>query len=306
VDIFFDEYVADQSEHLRVDACQYTDVAWEAAQYRGQTVGLPISGETVGLYYNEAIVDEPPETLAEMQAVMDEYQDPDSDRYGLEIHLDPYYVSGFAQAYGGEIYDEEADELGLRSDAVERGLRVFFEELGPYAVISDYKTPEPFDNGNVAFAIDGPWRLFTLSESDVEWGMTTFPTLPDGGEMRPYVGVELLVFSARVAEDPTDGAVARQFAEWYTTNTDRLRRLAETARYAPVLAELVGDSALPEPMRVFSEQCKRGYPMPTGPKMDKVWGPFGDILEPIYEDEMALTAALETAEERIREEWSRE
>ena len=297
------EFVADQATELRVDPCQYIDVAWDATQFQGKTVGLPVSAQTVGLYYNEAIVDEPPETLTEMQAVMDRYHDPDKGQYGLVMSLNPYFVSGFAQAYGGDIYDEEADELGLTSDAVERGFRVFFEEVAPYAV-SPHEDDVEFREGNVAFAIDGPWRLSVLVDSDIEWGVTTLPALPDGGEMRPYMGVKLLYFSKRVVEDPQQGMVARQFAEWYTTNEARLRELVETdAEWVPVYTELVDDPSLPEPTRVFSEQCKRGYPMPANEKMMQVWGPVDDVLRPVREDEQALTEALETAEERIREEW---
>ena len=298
--------VVDQSEALRVDSCQYTDAAWAAAQFQGKTVGLPFAAETVALYYHENLVDAPPETFAEMQSVMDEFHDPENSRYGLEIPPGPYHASGFAQAYGGEIYDGEADELGLTSDGVERGLRVFFEEVAPYMPRQggEYEDIGRFETGDAAFTIDGPWRLEDLEDSDVEWGVTTLPTLPDGGEMRPYMGVKLLYFSTRVVEDLGDGAVAREFAEWYTTDTDRLRRLAETARYAPVHAELVGDPDLPEPMRVFSEQCERGYPMPTNPKMDQVWGPFGDSLQRVHTDEAGLTEALRTAEKRIREQWA--
>jgi arabinogalactan oligomer/maltooligosaccharide transport system substrate-binding protein len=257
----------------------------------------------VALYYNEDIVEEPPETLAEMQTLMDEYHHPADDQYGLSISLTPYHLSGFAQAYGGEMYDGEADELGLTSDAVERGLRVFFEELAPYAVFPNEDNVW-FWEGNVAFAISGPWELSTLEDSDIEWGVTTLPALPDGGVMQPYMGVELLFFSKRVLEDPTDGTAARQFAEWYTTNPSRLRRLATDTDSVPVHTELVGDAALPEPIQVFSEQCTRGYPMPANPKMDHVWGPVGDALESVSDDEMALTEALATAEEQIRERWA--
>ena len=302
----FDDYVADQGDELRVDPCQYTDPAWNAAQYRGQTIGLPVAAETVALYYNEAIVDEPPETLAEMQAVMADHHDPDNDQYGLGINIHPFPLSGFAQAYGGEMYDGEADELGLTSDAVERGFRVFFEELAEYAVesgASRWNVGE-FENGDVAFAIGGPWRLKFLPDTDIEWGVTTLPELPDGRVMRPYTGVELLYFSKRVAEDPTDGRAARQFAEWYTTNESRLRTLANEAQFVPVYSELVGDSTLADPMRVFSEQSEHGYAIPANPKMDDVWRPLGERLHSVYEGEMELAEALTTAEEQIRERWA--
>ena len=300
------EFVVDQADKLRVDPCQYTDPAWDAVQYQGHTIGLPVSAETVALYYNEAIVEDPPETLAEMQAVMADHHDPANDQYGLNIHLGPYHLSGFAQAYGGEIYDGETDELGLTSDAVERGFRVFFEELAPYTADPDNEYAEyyrAFENDNTAFAIDGPWRVESLSETDVEWGVTTLPALPDGGEMRPYMSVQMLYFSTRIDADPIEGQVARQFAEWYTTNESVLRRKANRARYVPVYAPLVGDSELPDLTRVFSEQCARGYPMPANMKMHQVWGPVGDLVEGLYEGETDLAEGLAAAEERIREEW---
>lgn len=301
------DYLVDRSDELRVDPCRYLDAAWAAANFEGRTVGLPFAGETVALAYNKAIVDEPPDTLAEMQTVMEASHDPEGGQYGFTMPLNPYYVTWLAQAYESVVYDGQTDTLGVASDGVERGLRILLEDLGPYMPDKPANDPqtEPFLDGNAAFTVDGSWQLSHWRAADVEVGVTTLPALPDGGTPRPYTGITLLYFGRRPNAYPENATAAREFAEWYTTSEERLLALTRETGAVPVLADLTGDQRLPPGVRAFSEQLRTGYPMPADRRMNHVWGPFGDAVVTAYTSEDPdLPALLSAAEDEIRQRWA--
>ncbi len=77
-DYYQREFVVDQSDELSVSLDQFTDAAASAVQFDDAVVGLPHSAETVTLIYNTDIVDEAPETIADMVSAMESYHDPNT------------------------------------------------------------------------------------------------------------------------------------------------------------------------------------------------------------------------------------
>jgi arabinogalactan oligomer/maltooligosaccharide transport system substrate-binding protein len=300
-------HLSDQRGQLDIGDCVLSQKALEIAAFDGIRFGMPWSAETVALFYNEDIVEEPPATLAEMTSIMDEYHEDGGETFGLGFPVNPYYVSGFAQAYGGEIYDGEADELGVDTDAVEKGLRVVTDDLKPYMPNDpeSYAQQSVFENGNAPFLIGGPWNIDDLEEQDVEFGVTTLPDLPDGGTPRPYAGYEILYFGAKMDTDPNAGA-ARNFARWFATDEQSMLEHADRGNYVPINTELRASGRLPGTIQAFADQLETADPIPQREEMDWVWGPFGDAVEDAFNGDGELRANLESAAEAIREEWEEE
>ena len=300
------EFLSDQSGNIRVDPCTYSETAWSASQYGDKVIGLPWAAETVALIYNKNLVDEPPETLEDMKAIMEEYHDPDAGSFGLGYPINPYYVSGFAQAYGEEIYNGEEDSLGVTSDGVKQGLRVILNDLKPYMPRDPGGGTQKsiFVNGNAPFTIDGPWQLPNFEDTDFDVGVTTLPDLPNGGTPRPYMGVKLFYFATKMDEEQGNGTAAREFSEWYTTSRRRILNLANNGGFVPVHSQLANDDRLPANVKGYAQQVSNGYPMPANPKMNQVWGPFGDAVTQAFNGNGNLDDLLATAEENIRNNWS--
>ena len=301
-----DGYLSDQSGNVDIPKCMITDSARRAARYRGKRIGVPWAAETVALFYNEDMVDSPPETLAEMKSVMSDYHDPENGKYGLGFPVDAFYVSGFAQAYGEDIYDGEADELGLNTDEVQKGLRVVMEDLKPYMPEGTSRGDQRpvFENGNAPFYIGGPWDLSALRDAKaVDLGVTTLPDLSDGGTPRPYMGVKLFYFASKMDTGASAGA-ARDFAEWFASNEQLLLEHANKGNFIPVHAGLVDDPAMPDSMAAFARQFEDAYPMPQNPKMDQVWNPFGDAVVQTFNGNGDLGENLAAAEAEIRADWA--
>ncbi|WP_435345813.1 extracellular solute-binding protein [Haloarchaeobius sp. HRN-SO-5] len=299
-------WVVDQSDSLRLDLSEYfTEVGAQAAQFDGAVVGLPYAAETVALVYNRDIVDQPPETVSEMQSIMDDYHAPSEGKYGLSYPVDPYFVSAWVHAFGGYYYDDQADELGLEDPATVEGLQYYMDNFAPYMPDSpDYGAQaDVFKQGRAPFAINGPWFLGGAADAGVDLGVTRLPTA-DGSDPAPYTGVKLLFFSKKMGTGSADAATAsREFAEWYTTNTDVLRTLAEEHSYIPVHRDLADSDDLPETVTGYAAAVQQGYAMPTNPRMQDVWGPVGDAITRVYNGQEGPEAAFSTAADEVRDNW---
>lgn len=298
-------FLADRSDQLSVDLGEFTDAAAEAIQFDGNVVGLPYAAETVTLVYNKDLVDEPPETVADMEAAMDEHHDPENNTYGLSYPFDPYFASAWGQAFGGYYFDPEKDPmLGLTQSETVEGFQFALDTFKPYMPKDpSYETQAaPFAEGNAAFAINGPWYLATLNEKGVDYGVTRLPT-PEGGEPRPYTGIQMWYFAKPMRNDDASTAAAQSFVEWYVTNEDMLTTAAEEQGSIPVLASLSGSDTLPEQVQAFSETVAQGVPMPTHPKMGKVWQPLTDALTKMFNGDAEVEQALQEAEETVRSNW---
>ncbi|MUV89674.1 extracellular solute-binding protein [Halapricum sp. CBA1109] len=299
------DFLSDQAGNIDLPDCVLPDKALELSRFDEELVGMPWAAQTVALFYNGDMVEEPPETLEEMTSIMEEHHEEDGETFGLGYPINPYYVSGFAQAYGEEVYDGEADELGIDTDAVEKGLRVIMDDLKPY--MPDDPGPgaqtSVFENGNAPFFISGPWEIPHLEEEGVEFGVTTLPDLPDGGTPRPYAGYNTLFFGTRMDDDPDGAGAARNYARWLATDEEILLEHANQENYVPIHTELRASGRLPETIQGFADQLETADPMPRREKMDHVWGPFGHAIEQTFNGYGELRDNLDSAAAEIRETW---
>lgn len=305
-DYFERGFLSDQSDQLDVSLDNFTDTAQAAATYDGNTIGLPFSAETVGLLYNKELVDEPPETLAEMTSIMEEYHDPANNQYGLGYPLNPYFMSAWAHAYGGFYFDPSADEpLGLSNEKTLQGFRTVIEDLFPYSPKDPEYGPQAaaFADGNAPFAINGPWYLGTIAEKGIDAGVAKLPA-PEGGSPEPYTGISLWYFTSQMDENEANAEAARSFAEWYTTNEDLHMDLAETHGFIPVLDSIADADGLPSKVQGFSEAVSQGRMTPADPRMNQVWTPLTNAFTNALNGDAELKPAMESAEEEIRSKWN--
>ena len=296
-------FLYDASDDVELDLDVYTAPAQEAVQFDGGLYGLPFASETVTLFYNEDMVDEPPETFDEMISVMDDYHDPEEGEYGLSYPVtDPYFVSGFLQAYGGDIFDEANLEVGLDADEVKQG-------LGQLEELFDYVPADPgyesqivaFADGLAPFAINGPWEIGNLADEIENLGVAELPTV-DGNHPRNYTGIQTIYFSAMLEDSGQDAVDAlTEFAEWYTTSEDVITHNADQHSYIPVLADVVEGNDLSPEVQAFAEQVDHGVPMPTHPDMDNVWDPLEEALTRVFNGDQSGDEALDQAAEEIRD-----
>ncbi|WP_435101053.1 extracellular solute-binding protein [Halarchaeum sp. P4] len=304
-DYYQRDFLADQSDKLSVSLDTFTDAAAQAVQFEGATVGLPISAETVALIYNKEYVDSPPSTVQEMVSIMEEHHAPSEGTYGLSYPLTPYFISAWAQAFGGYIFDVDKDPmLGISKPETVRGFKFVIDTFTPYMPSDTTYGPQAsvFSEGNAPFAINGPWYLATLREKNLDFGVTTLPK-PEGGNPNPYTGIQLWYFSKKMREETPATKAARAFIEWYATNTDLLMRIADAHGFIPVHKELAGSDDLPSVVKGFSQAAQQGTPMPTHPKVQAVWDPVKNAFNTVLNGNAEMEQSMKDAEQTIRSRW---
>ena len=297
------EFLYDATDDVDVSLDQYTGAARDAVQFDDAVHGLPFASETVTLYYNEDMVDEPPATMDEMVDIMEEFHDPANGEYGLSYPAtDPYFASGFLQVFGGNLYDEDALEVTVDSDECKQGLEAL-------ETLFDYIPGDPgyesqivvFADELAPFAINGPWELGNLGDEVENIGVTELPTV-DGHHPRSFSGIQMLYFSSMLADAEEDTLEAiTGFAEWYTTNEDIILNNAERHGFIPVLEAAVTDTELTDEVEAFAQQVDHGVPMPTHPDMDSVWEPVEEALTRVFNGDQDGDEALDQAADEIRD-----
>ncbi|SEP88303.1 extracellular solute-binding protein [Natrinema salaciae] len=294
----------DASDEFDVDLGEtYTEAAAQAVQWDGNVYGLPYAAETVGLMYNKEMVEEPPETVSEMVSIMEQY-DGDGE-YGLGYQGDAYHLSAYLQGFGGIIYDEDADELGVDSDALVEGLTFIRDNLYEHSPndIQEDANISVFENGNAPFVVTGPWNLGGFRDAGIDVGVAPLPT-PEGGEPTPYTGVQMWYLTSRLedADDDVHDAVLN-WAKWYTTTEDVVTTNAQDHAMIPVLDSVVGSDELGSDVDAFSQNVDMGMPMPASKKMDAVWEPLESAIDMVLSSGGDPQEELESAAEKIRDSW---
>ncbi len=294
--------LSDQADELRVDMETFSGDAPNAIEWNGNVVGLPHSAETTSLIYNAEMVDEPPETYDELEAIMEEYHDPENGTYGFTMPLEAYFVSGYAHAFGGYYYDEEEDSLGVANEETVEGLEFIIDQLYPY-MPSDpaYDTQvSTFSTGNAPFMINGPWALGNLG---IDYGVAGQPA-PEGGEPEPFTGISNIYFASAMDDDEERAAAFRSFAEWFVSHAGVQKRQADELGYIPVHTALADGEATSDDVSGFMTDLERGRAMPQGPKMDAVWAPFEEEFEEALNGNKSVQEAMDDADARIRDSWN--
>ncbi|WP_079474016.1 extracellular solute-binding protein [Marinococcus halophilus] len=298
------------AEDERLD--EYQEEAIQAMTYDGELYGIPSVTETYALLYNKEILEEPPETLKELEEAAEEHTDAGNDEYGFLMEAANFYFTyPFVTAYGGYVFKQNEDgtynteDIGLATDgAVEGGKMIgsWYEEgYIPQGITADVMNGL-FESGDVGAVVSGPWALRGYEEAigEENLGVATLPTTEDGEELTSFSGVKGWMVSNFVEED------RKYWAEelaLFMTNEESSEIYFETAGEVPTNTAVVESDLIQEDeyFAGFAEQTRYAEPMPNVPEMTQVWDPMADAHEYIAEG-AAAKEVLEEAEGQIKEE----
>ncbi len=184
-----DDYIG-RSDIVNPD--DYVEAFKTFVTYEDSMYGMPIDGETTGLFYRtdlfeQAGIDGPPQTWDEMEADAEALTQPDKNQYGIAMFASEaaYYWYPFLFQAGGDLLTEDGQDIAFDSDEG-RTAADYYVNLAQYAP-PDYLNSNSYDGrtafieGQVGMYIAGAWFAGTLSSEapqiDGKW--TTAP-LPDG------------------------------------------------------------------------------------------------------------------------------
>lgn len=291
----------------------YTDVAMNSQKVDGTVYGLPKAVETTILYYNKSIIseDELPTTLEGWYDLSKELTN--GDNYGLLALWDQiYYAQSLISGYDGYIFGQDAEgnydtaDIGLNNagavEAVEYISTWYEEGLFPSGMIGEQAInvlDSLFSEGKAAAVISGPWNLGPYSEAGIDYGVMSFPTLPNGKPMSAFVGVK----SYNVSSYSKNKELAQEFVEFITNEENSLKRYEITKEVPAVTALAENEIIMQDPAaQAVAEQSQNSELTPSIPEMAEVWLPVDSALQTVATDQQTAKEAMDAAVQTIKDQ----
>lgn len=279
------------------------DFSWDAVTYEGKLVGYPIALESPSLIYNKDLLPEPPKTWEELYAIEKAMAAKGKKAIMWDVK-NAYFTWPMISANGGYAFKKtdtgfDGTQIGINNEAGVAGLS-FLVDLVKKGVVNpdmDYAVSEAeFNKGNVAMTINGPWSWGNLEKSNINYGVSVFPTL-DGGKSNPFVGV----LSAGInAASPNQDLVV-EFLENYLITDEGLAKVNDDKPLGAVTLKsfqnvLAKDSRIAATM----QNAEDGEIMPNIPEMTPYWFAEGAAIENAMLGRQTVKEALDTAADQIR------
>jgi ABC-type glycerol-3-phosphate transport system substrate-binding protein len=198
-----------------VTADDYVDAFWNMGVVEGSAYGLPLDGETTGLFYRtdlfeQAGIEEPPATWEEFEQTAAALTDPAKRQYGVAVFSGEaaYYWYPWLWQAGGEVLSEDGQDVEFDSPEGQEAAE-FYVNLAKYTP-PDYLASDSW-NGRVAFAsgkvamyIAGSWfagqMLSEFPDIDGKWASAPLPE-GDAGCATTLAGDSLAMFGTSEQKD---------------------------------------------------------------------------------------------------------
>jgi maltose/maltodextrin transport system substrate-binding protein len=283
------------------------DSAWSAFRYQGKLWGYPIALEAIGLIYNKAIVQAPPESFDEV-VKLDQLLKAKHGGSKSAILWDfnkTFFTWPIIAGPGGYVFGKDAKgdfdpkDVGVNTPGAIRGgetLKMLIDK-GVMPKGARYSEMEAgFNQGNVAMMISGPWAWDNIRKSKIDFGVAPIPSV-DGKPGKPFVGV----IGCMIGAPSKMKDIAREFLEHHMLKPEQLKLINDDVPIgAPAnkvfFAQLASDPSIAGTM----ENAKRGAPIPNIPETGRFWSAMDAALEAITNGLQSPTDALNGAAARMK------
>lgn len=268
-------------------AAKLAPTALAAAKFNGQVYGVPYAVENIALMRNTALAPTAPKTMDELVQMGTDIKSKSGGKVTNVLIQqvgktgNAYYTYPYLSAFGGGIFGTKANgdydpaKLIVDSAGSLKGAAVL-SALGKAKVLStnvgDDNAEGLFDAGKAPFFFTGPWATTNAKKANVTYAISPLPSLAGGGQMQPFLGVQLFYVSAKAK----NASIAQEFVTSWITKKDVQLELFKALNRPPALTEAYTEAAAGNPdVKAFFEAGKGGKPMPNIPAMNSVWGPLG-------------------------------
>ncbi|EPC01846.1 sugar ABC transporter substrate-binding protein [Litchfieldella anticariensis FP35 = DSM 16096] len=283
---------------------RYFDFTWDAVVWNGETYGYPVSVESLGLIYNKALVESPPESFAEL-VELDAKLAEEGKKAILFDYGEPYYGWTLLAANGGYPFKRtesgfDVTDIGVNNEGAIEGATLLVEliESGVLPRGTDYSVMDTrFNRGEVATMISGPWAWSNLEQSGIDFGVALLPKVGDE-RAKPMFGVMTAMINSASPND----FLATEFLESYLLSEQGMRTFNSDGSLGAV-AHRAYQAELAEDPRIAAtlENAEIGEPMPNIPEMGAFWAAMEPALQNIGSGRQAPQEALDAAARRMRQ-----
>ncbi len=268
--------------------------------------GLPLAYKSLVLFYNKKMVPTPPTSLTQLIEVAKGFTKPDAESFGLAYEAANLYFHGpFLLGAGGAVFDEtgalkiDSPEAKKAIDTV-RGLYKDAKIL-PQGTVSGFVITSMFNDGKVPFVLQGPWFMGEI-EKGVEWGVAVLPELEPGKPLRPFLGSEAALISAKTQNKDA----ALRVMDYLTSDEAALTRIEVGKQMVANIKTYEMPKWGDDPVvKVFRAQAETAVPMPSSAEMSAVWTPYNAALQKAIYGDSKSEEALAEAQKRATDDISK-
>lgn len=244
-----------------------------ASTYDGTLYGYPVATETYALYYNKALVQNPPKTWDEVISFSQTFNAANAGKYGFVMDVgNAYYTFLFTTSQDNRLFGPEGtdtENTNINSAASVAGMKQF-QDLRqalnvPAADLNTASVDALFASGDAAMHISGPWNVKNFTDSGIDFGITTLPALTGSSDpAASFAGIRTM-FVSSYSGHPEEAAA---FAEFLTTKEMQQLRADITGALASSKSTITYENPV---VSGFGEQMPYAFPMPSIPQMGKFW-----------------------------------
>lgn len=275
--------------------------------------GLPVSFDTLALYYNTANVLTPPADTDALIRSAHGLSDATAPRWGLAINLSLENTIGYLYAAGGRVFgDDGTIALGQDGRAgAERWLAWLLQLQNDRQLLARADTSIEVDrelkDGHVLMTLDWAHQIgLYRSLWGANLGVAPLPRLSATGRPpQPYVKSDILAINGRVSAP--ERAAALEFLRFMVGAEAQTALLASDLQPARADVNLDGNGADPgtaAAARAFRAQAQQGQPMPNEPTRarETVRRELVLMQRQVLRGEAAPADAVAEADRRLREQ----
>lgn len=271
----------------------YPDAIW----------ALPGSFKNIALFYNKALVNNPPNTVGEMMRIAKQFTNPNFGQFGKWGFVyeteNFYYHTMWVQGFGGKIFRQ----IGATSSGSPIFLPLIYSQpmidAGNYVVEKILKqgvcpaqpsgtlVTQLFNTGNALFVVCGQWFRGEI-DPRINYGVAKLPIIDERGNRAiPFLTAEGYYMTSCCENQAAAMEVIKYF-----TSAAMGKVFAEIGKQTPAnkgayqYASVASDPIA----QVFMDAASVAVSMPNIPEMALTWGPAGGSLGDIISGTDARTA----------------
>ena len=255
---------------------------------------VPVSLESVGLYYNKDLVATPATTFEALLAAGKTWNaEPGHADQGVyylanSSHwADSYFMQFVYSAFGftpfgANLNDKSA--VGFAKPETQSALTWMRNELKPVTTGSGTHNSVTgganFEAGKVPYIIAGPWNNEAYKNAELNYGIAPMPTI-NGKEAKTFAGAMMTA----VYKYSNHKEEAIKWVEFLNSDIAMEIQYRMKAKLPALKTELLTNipGVLDDPlMKGMSEQLKSSVPMPTIPEVTYYWGPGETMITAVW------------------------
>ena len=280
-----------------------------------QLYAVPISLESVGLFYNTDLVSTPAATFEELltaadvwnatietgetqtNAALGNYYLATSSHWADSYFMQPIYSAFGFYPFGANLDDPE--EVGFESTAAINALTWIRDELKPRVtgngLHGSVTGSANFETGKAPYIIGGPWNIEAYNEAEgLNYAIAPMPTI-GGNEAKTFAGAQMVA----VYKYSDNKEAAIKWVEFLTTDI-AMELMYSYKTKLPALKTALLDNiegvSTDTLLLAISAQLQTSVPMPTIPQVTYYWGPGETMITQIWDNAAVIATAAAEAE----------